>query len=112
MSKVRNVGESRPLGRIRFSFESVVRVYEGPADWYFAHLPTELAKELDELFSDQKRGFGSLPVEVTIGDITWQTSIFTDKKNKSFMLPLKLQARKQAGLKTGDKFKVTIVINV
>lgn len=112
MSKVRKVGHEHTAGRIKFSFESVVKVYSGPADWYFANLPQDLSAEISELFADQKRGFGSLPVEVAIGEMVWQTSIFPDKRENAFMLPLKLEVRKRAGVTAGDKVKISIVINV
>jgi hypothetical protein len=112
LSKKRKVGEYRPLGRLKFGFESVVRVYTGQADWYFAHLPQELSAEISELFADQKRGFGSLPVEVTIAEAVWTTSIFPDSSAKAYMLPLKAQIRKQVGIAAGDKVSISIVINV
>jgi hypothetical protein len=96
--------------RFEFSFESKVQVYEGPADWYFAHLPIELSKELNELFADQKRGFGSLRVEATLNGLVWETSIFPD--GNTFMLPLKLKVRQQAGIELGDKVRVSILIKV
>lgn len=112
MRKVKKLSSEKPLGRLKFSFESVVRVYEGPADWYFAHLPKELSVEISELFADQKRGFGSLPVEVSLGGIVWQTSIFPDSSAKTYMLPLKAAVRKQAGIGAGSKIKLAITINV
>lgn len=49
------------------------------------------------------RGFGSLRVEVTIGDTTWRTSIFYDRTVSSYLLPVNAAVRKAAGLTDGDQ---------
>lgn len=93
-----------------FSFKAKVQVFEGPAAWYYLMLPVNVAEEIEFFFAHLKLGWGSLPVEVTVGEITWKTSIFTVKKNNSFMLPLKLEIRKKEGINEGDLIKVTLKI--
>ena len=105
-------GKYQPAKRIEFSFASEVRLYDGPTPWYFLNLPKDLSKELDELFADQKRGFGSLRVEAKLNGVIWQTSIFPNSEFKTFMLPLKALVRKQAGIDTGDKVLVSLGIIV
>lgn len=75
-------------------FKSKVRVYPGAAAWYFVTLPKTIAREIDFEHGHHKAGFGSLRVKVTIGSTSWQTSIFTDTKSNSYMLPLKAEVRK------------------
>lgn len=105
-------GEYKPA-TFSFKFEGKVTLYPGPpADWYFVYLPKELSQELDQLFADQKRGFGSLPVLVTMGEFIWKTSIFPSSEQKTFMLPVKLEARKRAGVTVGDSVKISLEINV
>lgn len=55
------------------------------------------------------RGFGSIPVMVTIGKTSWKTSIFPDK-DKAYLLPLKKEVRAKENLKEGDTAKVTIEV--
>lgn len=112
MSKTRKIETRNSFGRFKFDFNAIVRVYTGPTEWYFANLPVDLSAELSELFADQKRGFGSLPVEVTSGEVKWKTSIFPDKRVGAYMLPLKAEVRKLLGVTTGDQVEITIVINV
>jgi hypothetical protein len=53
-----------------------------------------------------KRGFGSVRVVVTIGETTWNTSIFPDTANESFALPIKKQVRVREGIDEGDVVEV------
>lgn len=102
----------RAIGQLSFGFETVVTLYDGPTAWYFCHLPIELSRELDGLFADQKRGFGSLPVQATLNGVTWQTSIFPESTSKTYMLPLKAQVRKDAVVAIGDKIHLDLLIAV
>jgi hypothetical protein len=62
--------------------------------WRFLGLPKKQGQEIKERFGSQAKGWGSLPVSVTIGKTTWDTSIFPDKKSGSYLLPLKAKIRK------------------
>lgn len=99
---------SRPI----FTVTAPVWLYEGMAAWHFVTIPKELADVLTGMFSGWKRGFGSLPVEVTIGATTWQTSIFPDKRSQGYLLPLKAVVRKKEGIKVGDTLKFTLSVLV
>ena len=52
------------------------------------------------------RGFGSVRVEATIGDVTWRTSVFPMKEG--YILPVKAQVRRKAGIAAGDEVTVGI----
>lgn len=83
--------------------------YQGEAPWVFVTLPPDLADEIDEHVTE-RRGFGSVKVEVTIGESTWRTSIFPDKASGSFVLPIKREIRQAERLDPGDSTTVRIVI--
>jgi hypothetical protein len=97
-----------------FTFQSEVWLTPGDAGWHFITLPVDTADQINFFFGDHKRGWGSLPVNVTIGDTVWKTSIFTDKKASSFLLPLKSEVRKNERIVAGDTVSVEldILINV
>ena len=58
-----------------------VWLYPGEtANWHFVTLTKKVGQEIKETFGKNARGFGSLPVEVTIGATTFKTSIFPDKR--------------------------------
>jgi hypothetical protein len=95
----------------RFTFQAKVWLYPGEgASWHFATLPVEIADEITFLFGELKRGWGSLPVLVTVGATSWKTSIFPDKKSSSYLLPLKADVRKKEKFHAGDE--VTFAVEV
>ena len=56
------------------------------------------------------RPFGTVPVTATIGSVSWPTSLFADTKTSSYLLPLKADVRRRAGVAAGDR--VTVALDV
>lgn len=84
------------------------RAEEG-GSWIFVSLPFDLADEIDET-SGPKRGFGSVRVEVTIGPVTWRTSLFPSKEHKTYVLPVKAAVRKANDLDEGDTASIRLAL--
>lgn len=91
-----------------FSFTSTVWLYSGPAAWHFITVPVEVSDKIDFYFGHLKKGWGSLPVQVTVKDTNWNTSIFPDKKTKSYLLPFKAAIRHELAVEAGDVVSVTL----
>ncbi|MCW5951061.1 MAG: DUF1905 domain-containing protein [Propionibacteriaceae bacterium] len=91
----------------RFEFTSDVTRWERRRDvWLFAHVPLELAEEIDSL-PVPRGGFGSLRVQVTIGTTTWRTSVFPSGDGR-FALALKRAVRDREGIAEGDLITVSL----
>ncbi len=82
------------------------------ANWHFFTIPKKESAEIKEAFRGLTKGWGSLPVEVTIGKTKWKTSIFPDSKSGTFILPMKALVRKSEGLFEGDACTVSFTIAV
>lgn len=95
---------------MQYEFTSPLWLYPGDAGWHFISVPLKESGEIKALFAGQTRGFGSLRVRVTIGDVSWTTSIFPDSKTKCYMLPVKAEVRKKVGIKPGDKVPVILEV--
>lgn len=93
-----------------FKVQSKVWRYPGMAGWHFFSVPKKESKEIKERFGAKQRGWGSLPVLVTIGKTSWNTSIFPDSKEGGYILPLKAIVRKKENLYEGDKVTVTLSV--
>lgn len=106
MKKLKSGAVTSPV----FTFKGEVWLYSGQATWHFVSLPKDLSAELDALFGDVKRGWGSLPVMVMIGQTRWHTSIFPDSETKVFFLPLKAEVRKREGIAAGDTLEVILEV--
>lgn len=96
---------------ITFKFENHVWHYNTEkGSWDFITLPVSLAKEIREIVGDQTKGWGSIPLEVCVGEMNWNTSIFPDKKLNSYVLPLKASVRKSENILDGQRVQVAIKI--
>ena len=90
-------------------FEAELWLWKDDAAWHFVSLPDSVADEIDEQ-AGPRRGFGSVPVQVTIGSSTWSTSVFPDSKRATYLLPVKKQVRNREGVGAGDV--VTVQLSV
>ena len=93
-----------------FNFKAKTWLYPGKAGWVFVNLPTKITEEINYFHSHNKRGFGSLPIIITVGETTWKTSIFPDRKNKSFLLPIKKMVRETEQIIIGDQINIKLII--
>jgi hypothetical protein len=64
------------------------------------------------MFGYLKVGWGSLRVMVTIGESTWQTSIFPDKKSSCNLLPIKKEIRVKESITENKEIKLKLEIKV
>lgn len=87
---------------------------EAPASWHFLTIDGEAGDAIRatalmrRLEGGQKRGWGSIGVTATIGDTSWQTSVFPAKESGGYLLPVKAAVRKSESLAAGDEVKVRL----
>ncbi|MEO6292048.1 MAG: DUF1905 domain-containing protein [Burkholderiaceae bacterium] len=93
-------------------FSAICWLYSGKGAWYFVSLPQESATEITyfskALNGGKRTGWGSVRVTVQVGKTIWQTSLFPDSKNKSYLLPLKAAVRKAENIVDGQLVKVQL----
>jgi hypothetical protein len=77
--------------------------------WFFITVPEEQSDEIRAHAFGNPRGFGSVKVEATIGDVTWRTSVFPLSRG-GYLLPVKAEVRRKAGIAAGDE--VTVVLKL
>ncbi len=93
-----------------FHLKSNIIVYPGMGGWRFLVIPQLTSEEIKDRFGMRAKGWGSIPVVVTVGKTTWETSIFPDKKSGTYLLPLKAQIRKAEGITDDDEVKFRIEV--
>ena len=87
---------------------STLRLWNGEsASWHFIDLPAANADDIRAHSLMDRRGFGSVRVVATIGDVTWRTSVFPQKSG-GYLLPVKADVRRRAGIVAGDEVTVTL----
>ena len=85
--------------------------------WYFITVPEEQSNEIRARVLGSPRGFGSVKVEARIPsagsgqatDVIWRTSVFP-LNGGGYLLPVKAEVRKRAGLSAGDEVTVDLEI--
>ncbi len=97
-------------GKLRFQFENEVWFYTNPGAQYFVSLPGEMSAEILDLVGQSLNPWGTVPVDATIGEFTWASSMFPRKERQCYDLPLNARVRKRLGLQAGTVISVTIDI--
>jgi hypothetical protein len=92
-----------------FKISEKVWLYPGKAGWYFVTIKKEDSEEIKQDFMWPRRGFGAIPVMVTIGKTSWKTSIFPEKAG-TYLLPLKKAVRVKEEIKEGDRILITLKV--
>ena len=96
-------------------YEFVAKPYqyssaEEMCGWTFVSLPTDLSKEIREDFKYLEEGWGRMKVTVKLGNSEWQTAIWFDTKQDTYLLPLKAKIRKQENVMLGENVQVSILV--
>jgi len=75
--------------------------------WHFVTVPEEQSAEIRVQAFAGPRGFGSVRIEATINGVIWRTSVFPQKSG-GYILPVKAEVRRKAGIAAGDDVKVEL----
>ena len=79
----------------------------GQASWHFLTVPEEQAHEIRAHGLANRGGFGSVRVEARIGEVRWRSSVFPQKSG-GYILPVKAEVRRRAGIAAGDEVTVSL----
>ncbi len=96
------------MNQAEFSFTAQLWEWRGPSPYFFLRVPVEASEDLTELGPDVTYGWGMIPVEVTIGDRTWETSLWP--KDGGYLVPVRARVRRELGLEEGDPVPVRFVV--
>jgi hypothetical protein len=94
-------------GRPTFRFRASLWEAESEATWVFVTVPAVASEEIRDLVPE-RRGFGSVRVQVRLGETTWSTSVFPDSKQGTYVLPVKRAVRDAEGVDVGDKVSIEL----
>lgn len=75
---------------------------------HFISVPEENSGEIRAHALMCRRGFGSVKVEVTLGDVIWRTSVFPSKSSGGYFLPVKKEVCCTTGVSAGDEVTVEL----
>ena len=113
MKKAKPVANAEAVTIGPFPFSATLWRYSGEkASWYFITLPVETAEDIRACTAGERRGWGSIPVIVTIGKSSWSTSLFPHKEGPTFLLPIKAEVRKKEGLEEGKSLQASVALTM
>ncbi|MGP4013092.1 DUF1905 domain-containing protein [Streptomyces sp. 4N124] len=95
---------------MKLVFAGRVIEWRGPAPYYFVPVPDEDSADIREVAVMATYGWGVIPVQARIGDITFETSLFP--KDGRYLLPLKNAVRNPHGLAAGDDVTVDMTVRL
>ena len=89
-------------------FDGEVIEWRGPAPYLYAVVPPDAAEVIHELAPFLTYGWGVIPARVTIGSVSWTTSLFP--KDGGYLVPLRAAERRRAGVELGDAPRVLLTL--
>jgi hypothetical protein len=98
------------LHKIIYTFSAELWQHPSPGGWYFVSLPENLASEIRSHLSWQEEGWGRMKATASLNSLEWETAIWFDRKAGTYLLPIKAEIRKQAGLQSGKMLSLQLAI--
>ncbi|OIJ68135.1 DUF1905 domain-containing protein [Streptomyces mangrovisoli] len=95
---------------MELTFTNRVIEWRGPAPYYFVPVPEQESADIQEVASSASYGWGVIPVEARMGDVTFTTSLFP--KDGGYLLPLKAAVRGPGQLGEGDEVTVRVTVRL
>lgn len=94
---------------VAHSYRFLSKLWRWPGDsaWHFVTVPKMVSEKIKKRVT-VKRGWGSVRVRATIGETSWDTSIFPDTRGGTYLLPVKVSVRRAEGLDESDVVSVRI----
>lgn len=86
-----------------FAIEGKIWRYPGAGGWHFVYVPEKLSRQIKDTARARR---GLVRIKATIGDTSWQTSLFPTKDGP-YLLAIKAEVRAREVLDEGDKVKIS-----
>ena len=90
-------------------FSGQIWYWRGPAPFFFVSVPGEQCVDLQALAPEVSYGWGMIPVQVTLGETRWRTSLWP--KDGGYVVPLKDAVRAAEGIDEGDRVTVRLRVD-
>lgn len=93
---------------IEYQFSAEIWQHQGIGGWHFVSLPKSMARDIRQHLQWQEEGWGRMKATAEINGWDWTTAIWFDKKQATYLLPLKAEIRRKAQLHLGDTVEVRL----
>lgn len=96
--------------KIKYDFSGKIWKHNLDGGWFFVSLPKEISKEIRQHLKWQEEGWGRMKASANVNGSEWETAIWFDKKLDTYLLPIKADIRRKAGLNLEDNVSVSILV--
>ena len=93
---------------VRYDFTAKLWRSPGAAAWHFVTLPVDVSAQIRAIAGGLLNSFGTLRIVATIGATSWKTSLFADTKKNAFVLPVKADVRRKAGIAAEEAIAISV----
>ena len=96
---------------VKYEFSAKVYHHSTSADmsgWVMVSLPKEISSEIRDHFKWLEQGWGRMKIVAKIGNSNWDTAIWFDTKQDTYLLPLKAVIRKKENIVIGENVDIII----
>jgi Domain of unknown function (DUF1905) len=93
-----------------YTIKNPIWLWQGKGAWHFVTIDKETGAEIKAMFGYLKAGWGSLPVQLILGDSVWKTSIFPDSTGGGYLIPIKKAILKAQELNIGDEVEIELEV--
>jgi len=96
----------------KFSCSARIKVVpHGQGMYFVTEIPKDVSLAVRRTYGVSPRGFGAVPVTITVGNTTWTTSIFPDRRSQTYLLLLNKKVRQQEQIIESDIIKIAIKLH-
>lgn len=93
---------------LELEFRGPLFVWRGPSPFHFVAVPDDLSEVLRAVSGIASYGWGVIPVTVSAGPTTWETSLFP--KGGRYLVPIKDAVRRAERLAEGDEVALRLSV--
>jgi hypothetical protein len=91
----------------KFSITAKIWQWSGDmASWHFIYVPKDISEALREKFPKSPM----IKCRYTIGETTWDSSMFRNNRENNYLIPVKQKVRKLEELLAGDEVVIQVEI--
>lgn len=93
-----------------FVFTGELISWRGPAPFHFIRVPAAHCERIREAASLVSYGWGMIPVSAEVAGVSWRTSMWP--RDGAYLLPVRADVRRQAGLELGAVAEVRLELGL
>ncbi|MGC4190543.1 MAG: DUF1905 domain-containing protein [Thermomicrobiales bacterium] len=98
--------------KLRYIFEGEVWVTGEKVRLWFVSLPNGISEEILDVVGVSLNPWGTVPVEATVDDFTWESAMFPRKDRGCYDLPLNAKVRQHLKPEEGQRLAITVDIDI